>query len=755
MFIVLFVSNNIFSQIWNPPLIPPGDRVDWTTAGLTIQRPVDFNLIIDVTKPPYNVTPSGSATNNTAGFLAAITDARSSQGWKVIYFSQPGTYNFNGTIALGTADNNLVIKGIGSDKVILFFQTGSSADHCFSITGNSTGTTTPLMGSYVKDNDILTLASARTDLNIGDCIELLDDLPTNYQWATVGQVIQIKAKISDTQYQLADKLSMDYPAGYSPRIQKFIPVQNIGFEDIKVQRSTSDGAANAGRNFYFNNAVNCWLYGVESHGTVSWHVDISASSHIFIHGCFFHHANAYGNPEGTGYGVVCENRSTNCLIENNIFNYLRHAMLVESSANRNVYSFNYDYVRNYDWAFELPPWTSDPNIGPADIAVHGTYAHANLFESNFVELIYEDGSHGNNGQYNTFFRNRVWNDDAQQDGYIFVENGGNTNVIANSCIYATYPLSTTVLDIFGMFYGDLANHPDQYSLITHLYEHMHPVILPTTICNDDSYYLNNRPSWLDDNYYSYPAEGTTYLMGHYLTNSIPARDRKLSGGKFTLTGSPVLFPLSAVSISGSISLPIGQNGTWNASLTNGFPPFSYQWYYEYPGGVQSALAISPNLLTKGVWYTCGTNSATLATAFYASIYLKCIVTDAHNTVVTSNQMTVSIGAAKAVANLSPTLGSEQPKVLSTPLPKFYAADQNYPNPFNPTTVINYQLPKDGFVSLKVYDVVGNVVKTLVSGYKLAGSYTSSFEASNLASGMYFYRIVAGDFVSVKKMLLLK
>jgi hypothetical protein len=349
----------------------------------------------------------------------------------------------------------------------------------------------------------------------------------------------------------------------------------------------------------------------------------------------------------------------------------------------------------------------------------------------------------------------VWKENVQQNGNILViANKGNTNVISNWCQYALYGPNISAIDIFGMFYGD-PQHPNNYTFITHDVANNAPELsYPLTISTDFSYYLKARPSWLNSSY-TYPCEGPSYILGTTLTNSIPARDRKLSGGKFTLTGSPVLFPLSAVSISGSISLPIGQNGTWNAILTNGIPPFNYQWYYEYPGGVQSALAISPNLLTKGVWYTCGTNSATLTTAFYASIYLKCIVTDAHNTIVTSNQMTVSIGAAKAVANLSPTFGSEQPKVLSTPLPKFYEVDQNYPNPFNPTTVINYQLPQDGFVSLKVYDVVGNVVRTLENGFKSAGSYTANFDGSNLASGMYYYRLETTGYVSTKKMILLK
>jgi hypothetical protein len=82
--------------------------------------------------------------------------------------------------------------------------------------------------------------------------------------------------------------------------------------------------------------------------------------------------------------------------------------------------------------------------------------------------------------------------------------------------------------------------------------------------------------------------------------------------------------------------------------------------------------------------------------------------------------------------------------------------QNYPNPFNPSTVIYYQLPKESRVSLKVYSMLGQELATLVDEVKQAGSYTATFSAqSGFASGVYIYRIHAGDFVSVKKMMLLK
>ncbi len=88
-------------------------------------------------------------------------------------------------------------------------------------------------------------------------------------------------------------------------------------------------------------------------------------------------------------------------------------------------------------------------------------------------------------------------------------------------------------------------------------------------------------------------------------------------------------------------------------------------------------------------------------------------------------------------------------------PQNFELGQNYPNPFNPVTSITYSIPNDGHVELGVYDILGNVVEIIENGIKPAGIYTFSFDGSNLASGIYFYKIKANNFISIKKMLLMK
>jgi len=89
------------------------------------------------------------------------------------------------------------------------------------------------------------------------------------------------------------------------------------------------------------------------------------------------------------------------------------------------------------------------------------------------------------------------------------------------------------------------------------------------------------------------------------------------------------------------------------------------------------------------------------------------------------------------------------------IPDKYLLEQNYPNPFNPNTVISFQLPVSSNVSLKVFDILGNEISTIVNGYQPAGKYEFEFSGANLPSGVYFYTITAGQYSETKKMILMK
>jgi hypothetical protein len=95
------------------------------------------------------------------------------------------------------------------------------------------------------------------------------------------------------------------------------------------------------------------------------------------------------------------------------------------------------------------------------------------------------------------------------------------------------------------------------------------------------------------------------------------------------------------------------------------------------------------------------------------------------------------------------------KQVGTEIPGTYSLKQNFPNPFNPVTKISFDVPKKSFVSLKVYDVLGKEIMTLVSEETSAGKYILDFNASNLSSGVYFYKLVSKDFIETKRMVVLK
>jgi hypothetical protein len=97
------------------------------------------------------------------------------------------------------------------------------------------------------------------------------------------------------------------------------------------------------------------------------------------------------------------------------------------------------------------------------------------------------------------------------------------------------------------------------------------------------------------------------------------------------------------------------------------------------------------------------------------------------------------------------LGNQDDKQL----PIEFSLSQNYPNPFNPSTIITYSIPNESQVSLKVYDVMGKEVANLIDGKQSSGNHSVEFDASSMSSGTYFYKLTAGEFISVKKMVLLK
>ena len=125
----------------------------------------------------------------------------------------------------------------------------------------------------------------------------------------------------------------------------------------------------------------------------------------------------------------------------------------------------------------------------------------------------------------------------------------------------------------------------------------------------------------------------------------------------------------------------------------------------------------------------------------------------YNRVVTDSERTAVEDYLASKYNISMVTGIEGSK--EGVIPKQFTLSQNYPNPFNPSTILNYSIPISEFVTLKLYDLLGREIETLVSEQKSPGSYKVNFNGGKLASGVYFYTLNAGKFWDTKKLILIK
>jgi hypothetical protein len=151
-----------------------------------------------------------------------------------------------------------------------------------------------------------------------------------------------------------------------------------------------------------------------------------------------------------------------------------------------------------------------------------------------------------------------------------------------------------------------------------------------------------------------------------------------------------------------------------------------------------ATFTATNSITAGPNFTiAGTGNAAFVTGGF--IYLR------------SGVVIVQGGALRTIRD-SITVGVQPPE---TPLPIEFALRQNYPNPFNPVTTISFDLPGASHVVLTMYNVLGQEVATAANETLPAGRYTRTFDAGELASGVYFYRLVAGQYTQTKRMMVLK
>ncbi|HFA51265.1 MAG TPA: T9SS type A sorting domain-containing protein [Bacteroidetes bacterium] len=400
-----FLISNIglFSQT-----LPTGLVTDWSKAGIQKQAPV-----FDTVNVLSNGAVADGATSNNP-VLRNLMDADGGQ--PTVYYFPAGNYFFDEPIAL---KNGQVIKGASAGETTFIFNL-NGAGHAFLIEGAATGIKSNITNNILKDASSLNIENTAA-FQTGDYIRTqADDIDLiTSPWAehSTGQICEIN-QIQNNTLHIAETIRRDYLLNKNPLIEKISPVQFAGIECLRIERLDATAAQTS--NIYFKYAANCWAKGLSSHNANFAHIDIENGAHINISGCHFKDAHAYGDG-GQGYGVVLEFNTSDCLVENNIFDHLRHSMLLQAGANGNVLGYNCS-VNTF--------WTEVglPDDSSGDLVLHGNYVYLNLLEGNIVQNIVIDDSHGINGPGNVFFRNRAeqngifMNDSPASDAQVFVGN---------------------------------------------------------------------------------------------------------------------------------------------------------------------------------------------------------------------------------------------------------------------------------------------------------------------------------------------
>ena len=296
-------------------------KLDWQRAGFPGDTVPSYPIVKDITTFGANNT---GATSTNAAFTAAVASLGGANG--VIYFP-PGNYLFTATLFLRSG---LILRGAGSGNTTLTFNLPGEGD-LIRATGTA-GASTPITTAVQQYSNQVTV----TDPNIasmGSFVKIYQSNESsliNDSWAdnTVGQIALLKSKSGNT-FNFYTRHRRAIPLSGAPTAQVLNMIKGVGIECLKIKRMDIDLVANQTSNIFFNYAAFCWVKGVDSDSTNFAHISILNSTNIEITGNYFHGAFAYGGG-GSAYGVVCHMSTGDCLIENNIFRNLRHAMLLQA-----------------------------------------------------------------------------------------------------------------------------------------------------------------------------------------------------------------------------------------------------------------------------------------------------------------------------------------------------------------------------------------------------------------------------------------
>ena len=463
----------------NTGLFDTDYTIDWSDAGIIGGIPTVPNAINVLN---YGAVGNG-VTNNLVAFQNALAAAQPGQA----VFVPAGTYAINGSLKM---PEGVVLRGECPSNTKLIFNVGTNLP-CIEILTFEYGSFRAVTGGFGKGSTSITAAN-NSNINVGDYIQIQQDndpvlMYTDPRWDvtwaehSVGQLFKVIAVNGNT-------IGLDRPIyyGFNPALSIEVRptglIENVGIENLYLERLD----ANDDHIIEIKNAANCWVRNVESNMTFRSHVDLDQAIDCTIRDSYFHHSHDYGGG-GHAYGVNMTRHVTSCLVENNIFETLRHAMLVQVGATGNVFAYNYSTD---------PYWSNSSTNIPPDISMHGHFPTMNLFESNIVQEATFSDFWGPLGPGNTMFRNRV----EQSDIAVF-DHSHNQNIVANE-----------------LTSGDITIHSSVLNTWSHSNNENGTVANTSNAVVPASLYLNSFPPFL--NGYAFPTLG----FGVANVNSIPAKD---------------------------------------------------------------------------------------------------------------------------------------------------------------------------------------------------------------------------------------
>jgi hypothetical protein len=446
---------------------PPQSSVtNWKSIGH--KTTIAQKLVINVKRLGADATGSTPCDEYVQ---LALNNSR--QTGAIIYFPK-GTYFLTKPIEL---TSNQYLAGDGSEKTLLRFDLGGR-NHLIYARGTTFAQWKKLNQNFLKGERNITLDNEF--LQAGDLIrfKVSDEDKISSSWAkgTVGQISKV-VKASKTEIQLADELRLDLTTKNEAQFIKITPERNLGVVNLRIVRS--DATQGQTDNIHFEYTENALVSGVVSDSCNFAHVNNMYAYRSRIEGSHFRNAFHYGGG-GKAYGVVIQFTSGQCMVENNIFQQLRHSILFQAGSHGNIVSYNYSYD---------PYWTGvfSPSSFAGDIVLHGNYPFLNLIEGNIAQNLVIDNSHGINGEGNTFLRNRLehagifMNCNPASDGQNFIGNEvtGSGNITHNFVPFpkGLYSLCGTGHYEYGNWHQTKLVPEDITSMVATLYLPNEPLFL--------------------------------------------------------------------------------------------------------------------------------------------------------------------------------------------------------------------------------------------------------------------------------------